>query len=53
MISRRLRNALAGSGLCLSFGILLFARLSALQAYVIAGCFLTLAFYAIVIGLRD
>lgn len=53
MISDRRRNALVGAALCILFGILLLARLSPLQGYVLAGCFFVLALYAIIIGLRD
>jgi hypothetical protein len=47
------RNALLGAALCVVFGILLFAKLSVIQAYVFAACFFALAAYAIVLGFRD
>ena len=49
----KLRNALLGAALCTLFGILLLAKLSPLQGYALAACFLTLAAYVIVLGLRD
>ena len=47
------RNAILTAAILTVFGILLFAKLSALQGYVLAICFIALAGYAIVLGLRD
>lgn len=53
MNPHRGRNAIVAGGLLTLFGILLLARLSPLQGYAIAGCFIALAGYAIVLGFRD
>ena len=50
---RTVRNIAVGTGLVTLFCILMFAKLSAVQAYSISGAFLALAAYAIVIGFRD
>jgi len=47
------RNALIGILLCALFCTLLFARLSALQAYCLSFSFLSLAGYAIALRFRE
>ena len=51
--NRTRRNLIVGTGLCTLFCVLLFAKLSAAQAYAVSAAFITLAGYAIVLGLRD
>ena len=51
--SRKWRNLSVGTAPCTLFCILLFAKLSAIQAYAIAASFLGLAGYAIVLAFRD
>jgi hypothetical protein len=53
MTPHRGRNIFVAAGLLTLFGILLFARLSPLQGYALAGCFIALAGYAIALGFRD
>jgi len=48
-----IRNACVGTGLVTLFSILLFAKLSAAQAYALSAAFVSLAGYAIVLGFRD
>jgi len=50
---RTRRNVILGTALCTLFCILLFARLSAFQAYAISAAFLSLAGYMIFLGFRD
>ena len=50
---RTVRNFAIALGLISLFCILLFAKLSAIQAYSISAAFLGLATYAIVLGFRD
>ena len=49
----KLRQLLLIVALLVVFGILLLAKLSALQAYVLSGCFAVLAGFVIVLNLRD
>jgi hypothetical protein len=49
----KLRNLLLATALFTVFAVLLLAKLSPLQGYVLAGCFISLAAYTIVLGLRD
>jgi Ca2+/Na+ antiporter len=49
----RRRNLIVALLLCTLFVVLLFAKLSVLQAYVIAGTFFAMGIYAIVLGFRD
>ena len=51
--SRKWRNLSIGAGLCTLFCILLFAKLSAVQAYSVSAAFICLAAYAIVLRFRD
>ena len=50
---RTIRNVVLGAALTTLFCILLFAKLSAAQAYAISGAFLGLGGYAIFLGFRD
>jgi hypothetical protein len=51
--THRWRNLAVTVGLVALFSILMFAKLSPVQGYAVAGSFLSLAGYAIVIGFRD
>jgi hypothetical protein len=51
--SHWLRKLIIGGGLCTLFCILLFAKLSAVQAYAVSAAFLSLGGYAIFLGFRD
>ena len=50
---RTIRNIILGAALCTLFCILMFAKLSAIQAYSVSAAFLGLAGYAIFLGFRD